>query len=150
MKKNLIQSRKFSKLLSNAIMKYINKNIEAVKVIDELINLAKEIREDSKRGEDNKLTNDELAFYDAVSDNESAKEFLGNETLRLIAVELVKEIRNSVTIDWTIKDSVRKKIRVKVKRILRKFGYPPDKRKAATDLVLEQATLLCKNWAETL
>lgn len=147
-KRNLIQGRSFAELLEQAIRKYQNKAIEAAKVIEELIELAKKMREADKRGEDLGLTFDEVAFYDALEVNDSAVKVLGDDELRMIARELVQTVRNNVTIDWTLKESVQAKLRVMVKRILRKHGYPPDKEKKATDTVLEQATLLCKDWAD--
>ena len=113
-----------------------------------MIELAKKMREADKRGEDLGLTFDEVAFYDALEVNDSAVKVLGDDELRMIARELVQTVRNNVTIDWTLKESVQAKLRVMVKRILRKHGYPPDKEKKATDTVLEQATLLCKDWAD--
>ncbi len=147
-KRNLIQGRSFAELLEQAIKKYQNKAIEAAKVIEELIELAKKMREADKRGEDLGLTFDEVAFYDALEVNDSAVKVLGDDELRMIARELVQTVRNNVTIDWTLKESVQAKLRIMVKRILRKHGYPPDKEKKATDTVLEQATLLCKDWAD--
>ncbi|MBL7130391.1 MAG: type I restriction endonuclease subunit R [Candidatus Omnitrophica bacterium] len=147
-KKNLIQGRSFAEMLERTIRRYQNKAIEAAQIIEELIELAKEIREAGKRGEKLNLTEDELAFYDTLEVNDSAVKVLGDETLRSIARELVKTVRNNVTIDWTLKESVQAKLRVMVKRILRKYGYPPDKQKKATETVLEQATLICRDWAE--
>jgi len=148
MKRNVVQSRSFAQMLEIAIKKYQNKAIEVAKVIEELVELARKMREANKRGEDLGLTEDELAFYDALEVNDSAVKVLGDETLREIARDLVTVVRNNVTIDWTIKESVQARLKVMVKRILRKHGYPPDKEKKATDTVLEQATLLCKDWAE--
>lgn len=147
-RKNLVQGRSFAEMLERTIRKYQNKAIEAAKVIEELVELAKEMREANKRGEELNLTEDELAFYDALEVNDSAVKVLGDETLRTIARELVDTVRKNVTIDWTLRESVQAKLRVMVKRILRKYGYPPDKQKKATDTVLEQATLICKDWAE--
>ena len=147
-RKNLIQGRSFAEMLEKAIRKYQSKAIEAARVIEELIELAKRMREADKRGEDIGLTEDEIAFYDALEVNDSAVRILGDETLKIIARELVQAVRNNVTIDWTLKESVQARLRVMVKRILRKYGYPPDKQKKATETVLEQATLLCKDWAE--
>lgn len=112
----------------------------------ELIALARDIREAGKRGEELGLTEDEVAFYDALEVNDSAVAVLGDETLRLIAQELVRAVRNSVTIDWTVRENVRAQMRVIIKRILRRYGYPPDKQAHATDLVLEQAEVLCEHW----
>ena len=126
---------------------YQNRAIEAAAVIEELIRLAKEMREAEKRGEGLGLTEDEVAFYDAFEVNDSAVKVLGEPTLKTIAHELVQSIRTNVTIDWTEREAVRAKIRVAVKRILRKHGYPPDKQEKATELVLQQAELLCADWA---
>ncbi|HON94027.1 MAG TPA: type I restriction endonuclease subunit R [Sedimentisphaerales bacterium] len=147
-RKNIVQARSFAELLENAIKKYQNRAIETAQVIEELIALAKDLREANQRGEKLGLTDDEVAFYDALEVNDSAVAVLGDETLRLIAQELVKAVRNSITIDWTVRENVRAQMRVIIKRILRKYGYPPDKQARATELVLEQAEVLCKDWAE--
>jgi type I restriction enzyme R subunit len=147
-KKNLIQSRSFAEMLEKAIRKYQNKAIEAAKVIEELIELARKMREADKRGEELSLSEDEIAFYDALEVNDSAVKVLGDDTLKAIARELVQAVRNNVTIDWTLRESIQAKLKVMVKRILRKHGYPPDKEKKATETVLEQATLLCRDWAD--
>src|SRR5581483_3249489 len=127
--------------------RYQNRAIEAAQVIEELIQLAREMREANARGGELGLTEEELAFYDALETNDSAVAVLGDETLRLIAKELVETVRNNVTIDWTLRENVRAKLRVLVKRILRKHGYPPDKQEKATQTVLEQAGLLSAEWA---
>jgi type I restriction enzyme R subunit len=145
-KKNIVQSRLFSQMLEETIRKYQNRSIEAAQIIQELIDLAKDMREAAKRGEKLGFTDEELAFYDALEVNDSAVKVLGDETLRTIARELVETVHNNVTIDWTVKESVRAKLRTMVKRILRKYGYPPDKQEKATQTVLEQAELLCKDW----
>ena len=132
-------------MLEQSIRKYQNRTIEAAQVINELIDLAKEMREANKRGEQLNLTDDELAFYDALEVNDSAVKVLGDETLRQIAIDLVNTIRNNITIDWTVKENVRAKMRAAVKRLLRKYGYPPDKQEKATETVLEQAELLAKD-----
>jgi type I restriction enzyme R subunit len=147
-RKNLIMGRSFAEMLEQAIRKYINRTIEAARVIEELIELAKKIKEADSRGEKLNLTEDELAFYDALEVNDSAVKVLGDETLRTIARELVKNVRNNLSIDWTLRENVKAKLRVAVKRVLRKYGYPPDKQKKATITVLEQAELICKDWAE--
>jgi type I restriction enzyme R subunit len=145
-KKNLVQSRSFAGMLERTILAYQNRAIATAQVIEELIQLAKEMRAAAQRGEDLRLTEDELAFYDALGVNDSAVKILGDETLRTIARELVDTVQRNVTIDWTIKETVRAKLRVMVKRILRKYGYPPDKQEKATQTVLEQAELLCADW----
>jgi len=146
-RKNLVQSRLFSQMLEEAIRKYQNRAIEAAQIIQELIDLAKGMREASKRGEDLGFTDEELAFYDALEVNDSAVKVLGDDTLKTIARELVDTVRKNTTIDWTVKESVRAKLRTMVKRILRRYGYPPDKQEKATQTVLEQAELLCRDWA---
>ena len=131
-----------------SVRKYQNRSIEAAQVIAELIELAKEMREAHKRGEQLGLTDDEIAFYDALEVNDSAVKVLGDEILRTIAHELVEAVRKNVSIDWTVRENARANIRVIVKRILRKYGYPPDKQEKATLTVLEQAEVLCKDWSE--
>jgi type I restriction enzyme, R subunit len=147
-KKYLVQSRSFAEMLEATIRKYQNRTIEAAQVIAELIELAKQMREGQKRGESLGLTDDEVAFYDALETNDSAVKVLGEPTLKNIARELVSHVRKSVTIDWTLRESAQAQIRVLVRRILRKYGYPPDKQEKATQTVLEQAKLLCGDWAE--
>ncbi len=149
-RKNVVRSRLFSEMLQKAIMKYQKRMIEASAVIQEMIDLARNFREAEKRGEELGLNKDEEAFYDALAVNESAVQVLGDENLTMIARELVEMVRRNVTIDWTVKESVRAKLRIMVKRILRKYGYPPDKRESATQTVLEQAEVLSEGWAETL
>jgi type I restriction enzyme R subunit len=146
-KHNLVQARSFADLLEKSVRRYQNRAIEAAQVIEELIELAKEMRAAQKRGEQLGLTSDELAFYDALEVSDTAVKVLGDDTLRTIARELVDTVKQNVTIDWTVKESVRAKLRVIVKRILRKYGYPPDKQEAATNTVLQQAELLSDAWA---
>lgn len=143
----LVQSRSFAEMLEQTIRRYQNRTIDAAKVILELIELAREMREAHKRGEKLNLTEEELAFYDALETNDSAVKVLGDEILRTIARELVETVKKNVTIDWTVKESVKAKMRTMVKRILRKYGYPPDKQEKATQTVLSQAELLCAGWA---
>jgi len=145
-RKNVVQSRSFAELLENAIKKYENRAIETVQVIEELIALAKDLREADRRGEKLGLTEDEIAFYDALEVNDSAVKVLGDETLRIIAQELVRAVRSNLKIDWAVRENVRAGMRVIIKRILRRYGYPPDKQARATELVLEQAEVLCKEW----
>ena len=147
-KKYLVQSRSFAEMLEATIRRYQNRTIEAAQVIAELIELAKQMREGQKRGKDLGLTDDEVAFYDALETNDSAVKVLGEPALKNIARELVTHVRKSVTIDWTLRESAQAQIRVLVRRILRKYGYPPDKQEKATQTVLEQAKLLCAEWAE--
>jgi type I restriction enzyme, R subunit len=142
-KKNIVQSRSFAEMLEQSIRKYQNRAIETAQVIDELIKLAREMREAGQRGQKLDLSDEEVAFYDALEVNDSAVKILGDEALRTIARELVQTIHKNVSIDWTVKESVRAKLRVMVRRVLRKYGYPPDKQEKATLTVLEQAELLC-------
>lgn len=139
----LVQSRSFADMLDQTIHRYKNRAVETVEVLEELIKLAKEMREADKQGKDLGLTNAEIAFYEALEVNDSAVKILGDETLRKIAQELVETIRSNITIDWTVRESVRAKMRVMVKRILRKYKYPPDKQEKAIKTVLEQAEFLC-------
>lgn len=147
-RRNLVQSRSFAEMLEKSIRRYQNRGIEAAQVIEELIELAREMREADRRGDKLGLSSDELAFYDALGVNDSAVKVLGDETLRGIARELVEIVRRNVGIDWTVKESARAKLRVIVKRILRTHGYPPDKQEAATSTVLQQAELLSDHWTE--
>ena len=144
---NIVQARSFAEMLEQTLRRYQNRAIEAAQVIEELIQLAREMREASVRGERLGLTDDELAFYDALETNDSAVQVLGDETLRAIARELVDTVRSNVTIDWTLRENVRAQLRVLVRRILRKHGYPPDKQEKATLTVLEQAEVLSEGWA---
>ncbi len=147
-RRNVTQGRSFAAMLAETIRRYQNRGIEAAQIIEELIELARELREADERGEQLGLTDDEVAFYDALETNDSAVAVLGDETLQTIARELVESVRNSVTIDWTLRENVRAGIRVKVKRILKRHGYPPDKQEQATQTVLEQAEALSADWAE--
>jgi len=144
---NLIQSLKFSDMLEATMHRYKNRAIETVQVIEELIKLAKEMREADKRGDDLGLSTEELAFYDALETNDSAVAVLGDEILSTLARELADTVRKNATIDWTMKESVRAKLRVYVRRTLSKYGYPPDKQKKATDTVIQQAELLGEEWS---
>ena len=146
-RKNVVQARSFAEMLEQTLRRYQNRAIEAAQVIEELIELARHIREASERGEELGLSEDELAFYDALETNDSAVQVLGDETLRDIARELVDTVRNNVTIDWTLRENVRANLRRLVRRILRRHGYPPDKQEKATQTVLEQAEVLSEGWA---
>ncbi len=146
-KRNVVQARTFSEMLARTLRRYHNRAIEAAQVIQELIGLARELRHAERRGEDLGLSDDELAFYDALETNDSAVQVLGDETLRRLARELVEAVRRNVTIDWTLRENVRAHLRVLVKRILRKHGYPPDKQEQATRTVLEQAEVLSAGWS---
>lgn len=145
-KRNLVQSQLFSEKLKKTLNAYHNRAIATQEVIEELIKLAKEMDAATKRGDDLGLTDDEVAFYDALSANESAVEAMGDDKLKLIAAELITQVRKSVTIDWTLRESARAKIKVMVKRILNKYGYPPDLQEEAVKTVLQQAELLCADW----
>lgn len=146
-RKNIVQARSFAEMLERAIRKYQNRSIEAVEVIQELIQLAKEIREARERGEDLGLNEDQMAFFDALADNESAKQVMGDKKLKMLATLLVEKVRQNVSIDWTIREDVRAGIRLSVKYLLREHGYPPDMEEKATDLVLEQAEVLSREWS---
>jgi len=146
-KRNVVQSRAFSEMLRKSLLAYQNRAIATHEIIEELINLAKEMRDAAHRGEDLGLSDDELAFCDALAQNASAVQAMGIDELKVIAGELVTRVRESVTTDWTVRESARAKIRVMVRRILRKHGYPPDLQAEATKLVLEQAEVLCADWA---
>ena len=148
-RKNVVQARSFAEMLEQTLRRYQNRTIEAAQVIEELIGLAKNIRAASARGEKLGLSEDELAFYDALETNDSAVQVLGDDTLRDIARELVETVRGNVTIDWTLRENVRAYLRVLVRRILRRHGYPPDKQEKATTTVLEQAEVLSEGWAAT-
>lgn len=134
-------------MLEAAIRRYQNRAITSAEVIQELIHIAEEMRNATRRGVDLGLTDDELAFYDALEVNDSAVQILGDETLKTIARDLVIAVRKNVTIDWTRRDTVRAKFRVIIKRLLKKHGYPPDKQETAVVTVLTQAENLCKDWA---
>lgn len=147
MKNNVIQQRSFFDMLNSAVKKYTNRALTTAEVLNELIEMAKTFNEAVKRGEAQGLGVSELSFYDALASNDSAKEVLGDERLKELAVLLVEKVRASASIDWTIKESVRAQMRNIVKRLLRQFGYPPDKRDEAIRLVLMQAEALAKEWA---
>ena len=141
-KKNHILSKKLSEMLRNAILKYQNNLLTTAQLIEELIKLAKEIRESNKRGDDLNLNEDELAFYDALANNQSAKELMGDKQLASLAIEIFKSIKKNATIDWTLKESARAKLRIGVRRILNIYGYPPDMQRLAIDNVIKQAELM--------
>jgi type I restriction enzyme R subunit len=147
LRSNVVQGRSFAQLLEQSIRKYQNRAIEAAQVIEELIALARDVRAATRRGEELGLSDDEVAFYDALAENESAKQVMGDEKLRIIAQELLQKVKQTVSIDWAVQESARARLRLLVKNILRKYGYPPDMAKAATELVLEQTEALCRGWA---
>jgi type I restriction enzyme R subunit len=144
---NLVQEKKFSEMLTNVVKRYQNRAIETAQVIEELIEMAKKFHAAASRGEELGLTDDEVRFYDALANNESAVRELNDETLKKIAHELTKNLRQNVTVDWSARESVRAKLRLMVKRILRKYKYPPDQQEDAVELVLQQAEALGDTWA---
>ncbi|MDP1664512.1 MAG: type I restriction endonuclease subunit R [Methylobacter sp.] len=144
---NVVQQNKFSELLANVIKRYQNRSIETAQVMEELIQMAKKFKEAVNRGTDLGLNSDELAFYDALANNEDSVRELGDETLKKIAHELAENLRKSTSVDWAVRESVRASLRLMVKRILRKYKYPPNKQEEAVQLVLEQAESLSAEWA---
>ena len=146
-KANVVQTRAFSDRLEDAIARYHNNAITTAQVLQELIELAKDIRSARQRGEEQGLSQDEIAFYDALAENESAVEVMGDDQLRVIAHELLNNLKKNVSIDWAQREPSRARIRVLVKRILRKYGYPPDLQDAAVQTVLQQAEVLSERWA---
>ena len=144
---NVVQNKKFSDLLADVIKRYQNRSIETAQVIEELIQMAKKFKEAASRSESLGLTEDEIRFYDALANNESAVRKLGDETLKLIAHELTENLRQNVSVDWSQRESVRAKLRLMVKRILRKYKYPPDQQEEAIQTVLQQAEGLSEEWA---
>lgn len=146
-KTNVVQSAKFSELLQQSLTRYRNRAVETAQVIEELIEMAKKFQQAAERGESLGLNSDEMAFYDALAMNEAAVRELGDATLKKIAVELVQNLRKSVTVDWAKRETVRAKLRVMVKTLLRRYKYPPDRQEEATDTVLQQAESLSAEWA---
>jgi type I restriction enzyme R subunit len=145
--RNVVQARSFAGLLEQSLRRYQYRAVETAQVIEELIALAQEMRAAEARGVDLGLSDDELAFYDALEANDSAVKVMGEPALLAIARELTVQVRGNVTIDWTVRENVRAQLRVLVKRILRKHGYPPDMQERATQTVLEQAAVLSERWA---
>ena len=146
-RRNVVEARSFAEMLEQSILRYQNRSIETAQVIAQLIELAKDMRNAHRRGEELGLTEDELAFYDALEVNDSAVKVLGDVTLRAIAQEVVESVKRNVSIDWSVKESAKAKLRTIIKRLLRKHGYPPDLQEKATQTVLEQAETLCRDWA---
>jgi len=144
---NVVQGKKFSEMLTNVIARYQNRSIETAQVMEELIAMAKKFREAANRGEQLGLSEDELRFYDALANNEASVRLLGDETLKKIAHELTENLRQNVSVDWAERESVRAKLRLMVKRILRKYKYPPDQQENAIQTVLQQAEMLSAEWA---
>ena len=145
-RKNIVQARSFADMLERTLIRYRNRAIQVAQVVEELIELAQDMRKAHARGEELGLGEDEMAFYDALEVNDSAVKVLGDDILRNIACELAEKLRNSVSIDWALREDARAELRVLVKRILRLHGYPPDKQEKATDLVLQQTETLCEEW----
>ena len=143
---NVVQEKKFSDLLSNVITRYQNRSIETAQVMEELVEMAKKFREAANRGAELGLSDDEVRFYDALATNESAVKELTDETLKKIAHELTENLRKNITVDWAQRESVRATLRLMVKRILRKYKYPPDLQDAAVELVLQQAEVIGEGW----
>lgn len=144
---NIVQSKRFSELLTKTLSRYHNRAIETVEVIEELVAMAKGFQAAANEGEQLGLNTEEVAFYDALANNEASVRELGDEILKKIAVELTDKLRRSTTVDWAVREAVRAKLRIMVKQILRKYKYPPDKQEAAIDLVLQQAETLSESWA---
>jgi type I restriction enzyme R subunit len=143
---NIAQGKKFSDLLINTIKRYQNRAIETAQVIEELIALANKFREAAGRGEELGLSEDEIRFYDALAENESAIRELADETMKKIAQELTQRLRENLTVDWSARESVRANLRLMVKRILRKYKYPPDKQESAIELILQQTQIMGESW----
>jgi type I restriction enzyme R subunit len=146
-RRNLVQSQLFSDKLRKTLNAYHNRAIATQEIVEELIKLANEMAAARKRSEQLGLSDDEIAFYDALATNESAIVAMGDDKLKVIAAELISSVRQSVTIDWTLRESARAKIKVLVKRILNRYGYPPDLQEEAVKTVLQQAELMCADWA---
>jgi type I restriction enzyme R subunit len=146
-KRNVVESQKFSEMLQNSFNRYQSRFITLIEFLEELMKIAKEVKSTQDKGQKMNLTEDELAFYDALADNESALDVLGDESLRTMAKLLVVKVRENTSIDWTIRENARAKLRVIVRRVLREYGYPPDKTAAAVETVLEQAKLFASEWA---
>jgi type I restriction enzyme R subunit len=144
---NVVQHKKFSDLLTDVVARYQNRSIEAAQVMEELVQMARKFREAARRGDELGLTEDEVRFYDALANNESAVREMTDETLKKIAHELTENLRQNLTVDWSARESVQAKLRLMVKRILRKYKYPPDQQEAAVTLVLQQARALGEAWA---
>jgi type I restriction enzyme R subunit len=147
-KRNVVLEKKFSDRLQATLGRYHNRAIETAKVIEELIEMAKDFAKATKHGEDLGLNFDELAFYDALAENESAMRELGDEILKKIAIELTEKLRNSISVDWQQRESVRAKMRNIIRIILKRYKYPPDKTQEAMDMVMKQAEVLSDEWSK--
>lgn len=144
---NVVQEKKYSERLQETLRKYNNRGLETAQVIEELIAMAKQFQDEMARDEALGLNPDEVAFYDALANNESAVRELGDDTLKKIAIEITQKLRASTTVDWQVRESVRAKLRILVRRTLQRYKYPPDKALEAVELVLQQAEVLSKNWS---
>jgi type I restriction enzyme R subunit len=144
---NVVQEKKYADRLQETLRKYNNRGIETAQVIEELIALAKQFQAEMERDAALGLNPDEIAFYDALASNESAVRELGDETLKKIAVEITNKLRKSTTVDWQVRESVRAKLRILVRRTLQRYKYPPDKAAAAIELVMQQAEVLSNGWS---
>jgi type I restriction enzyme R subunit len=144
---NAVKARSFADMLERSLQRYKNNSIEAAQIIEELIDIARKMRDSEKEAEELGLTPDEIAFYDALAANGSARDVMGDEQLRKLAALLVKRVRANVTVDWTLREDAQARLRIEVKRLLREYGYPPDEQKMATELVLEQASLFGNDWS---
>jgi type I restriction enzyme R subunit len=149
MRKNIVKGKSFAEMLEATLIKYQNRTIEAAQVIADLIELARELRGEVEKGKETGLSDNEIAFYDALAENESAKLEMGDETLKKIAKELVVMMRENATIDWTLRDAIKARMRIYIKKLLKKYDYPPDKQEGATQLVLLQAETIGKDWGDT-
>jgi type I restriction enzyme R subunit len=146
-RRNLVEARSFSEMLAGTVDEYNNRTITAEEAIEKLIELARRIKVARERGEQLGLNDDELAFYDALETNDSAVQLMGDQILKKIAQELVVQVRRNASVDWSVRESSRARMRLAVKKLLRKYKYPPDKQEKATQTVLEQAELLGEEWA---
>ena len=144
---NAVKARSFSDMLEKSLQKYKNNSLEAVHIIEELIDIARKIRDSEKEAESLGMSSDEIAFYDALATNGSARKVMGDKQLRNLAALLVKRVRANLTVDWTLRQDAQARLRIEVKRLLREYGYPPDEQKIATELVLEQASLFGDEWS---
>ena len=144
---NVVQEKKYGDRLLETLRRYNNRGIETAQVIEEMIQMAKDFADELERNKELGLNPDEVAFYMALAENESAMRELGDATLKKLAMELTGQLRNSTTVDWQVRDSVRAKLRILVRRLLRRYKYPPDLEKAAIDLVLQQAETLSESWS---
>jgi type I restriction enzyme R subunit len=144
---NVVETRAFTERLDAAIARYHSNALTTAEVLQELISLARDIRASRQRGEEQGLSPEEIAFYDALAENESAVQVMGDKNLRIIAHELLVSVKGNLSVDWMHREAARARLRVLVKRILRKYGYPPDLQDAAVQTVIQQAEVLSARWA---